>query len=588
MLRQPIVTVLGHVDHGKTSLLDAIRETSVQAREAGAITQHVGASEVPVSVVKERCSALLSKMKIGLTIPGLLFIDTPGHEAFANLRKRGGSIADIAILVIDINQGIQNQTIEAIEILREYKVPFLVAATKIDALSGWIPNKKTCFADTITKQRNDVQEFLDKKIYELIGSLYNRGFSAERFDRVTDFTKQVLIVPVSAKTGEGLQELLMYVAGLAQKFLEKKLELHSEEAGKGSILEVREEPGLGKTLDVILYDGSIAEGDTIVFATQSDVAVSRVKALLKPKPLDEMRDPREKFKPVKEVHAASGVKIACEHADEALAGSSLYVARTEDNLEKIKESLLGEVRKIVIESDVLGAVFKADTLGSLEAITKLLAAEKIAVRRAAIGPVSRHDVMEAGGVREKDPCKGVVFAFNVSVDDEVKKFAEENGVKIFEEKVIYNLIETYKRWVDEEKAREKREAFLKLVPPAKIMLLPDSCFRVNHPCVVGIEVLVGTIRKDIELMNDEGVVVGTIQGIQHEKKPLEEAKKGQQVAVSIDGPTFGRQVFAKQLLYSNMGKDDIKTITEKYKQAFGEDEFALIQEIKKIKGYSRF
>ncbi|MEW5955776.1 MAG: translation initiation factor IF-2 [Candidatus Micrarchaeota archaeon] len=569
-------------------MLDAIRKSSVQSREAGAITQHVGASEVPVSVVKERCAALLSKMKIGLTLPGLLFIDTPGHEAFANLRKRGGSIADIAILVIDVNQGVQDQTIEAMEILREYKVPFLVAATKIDAISGWIPNKNTCFTDTVVKQRNDVQQFLDKKLYELIGSLYNHGFSAERFDRVTDFAKQVLIVPVSAKTGEGLPELLMYVAGLAQKFLEKRLELHERQAAKGSILEVREEPGLGKTLDVILYDGSLAEGDTIVFATQADVAVSRVKALLKPKPLDEMRDPREKFKPVKEVHAASGVKIACEHADEALAGSSLYAARGEEDLEKLKEALRGEVRKIVVENDVVGAVFKADALGSLEAITKLLAAEKIAVRRAAIGPVSRHDVMEAGGVREKDPCKGVVFAFNVTVDSEVAKFAEQNGVKIFEEKVIYNLIDAYKRWVDEEKAREKREAFLKLVPPAKITILPDACFRINHPCIVGVEVLTGTIRKDIDLINEEGVVVGKIQGIQHEKKPLEEARKGQQVAISIEGPTFGRQVFAKQVLYSDMGKNDVKTITEKYKQAFGDDELALIQEIKKVKGYSLF
>ncbi|HII39563.1 TPA: translation initiation factor IF-2, partial [Candidatus Micrarchaeota archaeon] len=576
------------VDHGKTTLLDAVRKSSVQSREAGAITQHVGASEVPVSVIRERCEKLLGKTKLSLTLPGLLFIDTPGHEAFANLRKRGGSIADIAILVVDINQGIQNQTKEALDILREYKVPFIVAATKVDAMSGWIADKNACFSETLSRQRLDVQEHLDKKLYELVGSLYERGFSAERFDRVEDFTKQILIVPVSARTGEGLQELLMYVAGLAQKFLEKRLELHSDQGGKGSILEVREEPGLGKTLDVILYDGSLSEGDTIVFATQSNVATSKVKALLKPKPLDEMRDPRQKFNPVKQVFAASGVKIACEHADEALAGSSIYCVKNAEEEKKLKEALLGEVRKIVVESNELGAVFKADTLGSLEAITKLLASEKISVRRAAIGPVSRHDIVEANGVREKDACKGVVFAFNVPIEEEVRKFAEENRVKIFEEKVIYNLIETYKRWVDEEKTREKKEAFTKLVPPAKIMVLPDSCFRVNHPCVVGVEVMEGTLRKDVELLNAEGVEVGRVQGIQHEKKPLDEAKKGQQIAVSITGPTFGRQVFAKQLLYSNMSKEDMNTIAEKYKQAFSEGEHALISEIKKIKGYSLF
>ncbi|MGC8851378.1 MAG: translation initiation factor IF-2 [Candidatus Micrarchaeia archaeon] len=588
MLRQPVVTVLGHVDHGKTSLLDAIRKSSVQAREAGAITQHVGASEVPISVVKARCADLVSRMKTEFTIPGLLFIDTPGHEAFANLRRRGGSIADIAILVIDINQGIQNQTVEAIEILREYKVPFVVAATKIDALSGWIPVPDACFSASIARQRPDVQAFLDKKLYELIGALYSHGFSAERFDRVTDFTKQLLIIPVSAHTGEGIQELLMYVAGLAQKFLAGRLELHEKAAGKGAILEVREEPGLGKTLDVILYDGVVREGDQIVFATQDDAVVSKVKALLKPKPLDEMRDPRHKFSSVSEAHAACGVKIACEGADAAVAGSSLYVVSSGEDVAAVAAAVKKEVRDIVVESDELGVVFKADALGSLEAITKLFAAENISVRRAAIGALSKRDVVEALAVKEKDALKGVVFAFNVEVPADVKAFAEENKVKVFEEKVIYNLIEDYKRWVEEEKVREKREAFASLALPVKLLVLPGCCFRVSNPCVVGVEVLEGTLKKDVELMNEDGVVVGVVQGIQHEKKPLEEARKGQQVAVSIQGPAFGRQCWAKQVLYSSIPKEDAALIEEKYAQAFSFEEMELLKQIKKIKGYTVF
>lgn len=584
MLRQPVVTVLGHVDHGKTSLLDAIRKTGVQGREAGAITQHVGASEVPLSVVQSRCSILLSKMKINFTIPGLLFIDTPGHEAFANLRRRGGSIADIAILVIDINQGIQNQTIEAIEILREYKVPFIVAATKVDALVGWRPNKDACFTECLASQRPDVQQLLDTKVYELVGQLFNHGFSAERFDRVTEMTKQILIVPVSARTGEGVQDLLLYVAGLAQKFLEKRLELHEKEAGKGSILEVREEIGLGKTLDVILYDGVIREGDTIVFASQDDAVVSKVKALLKPMPLDEMRDPRHKFQPVKELPAASGIKISCEHADVALAGSSLYVVSDGANIEEVQALVRNEVREIVVETGELGVVFRADTLGSLEAITKLFAAEHIAVRSARIGAPSKKDVMEALAVKEKDPLRGVICAFHLDVSEDVKRFAEESGVKIFEEKVIYNFIEGYKRWVEEEKAREKKEAFGKLVLPCKISVMPGCCFRVNNPCVVGVEVLEGVLKKDIELIDEEGKVIGVVQGIQHEKKPLDEARKGQQIAVSIAGPTFGRQCNAKQVLYSNMSKEDMAAVSEKYAQAFTPEELELIKEIKKLKG----
>ncbi|MEM0475593.1 MAG: translation initiation factor IF-2, partial [Candidatus Norongarragalinales archaeon] len=397
MLRQPIVCVLGHVDHGKTSLLDAVRETGVAKREFGGITQAIGASIVPRSVVESACGEMLERMRIRLTIPGLLFIDTPGHEAFANLRKRGGSIADIAILVIDCMKGIEAQTVEAIEILREYKTPFVVAFNKIDALNGWLPQQGSCFAHSIKKQRGDVVERLDEKTFELIGALYKYGFQAERFDRVADFTKQIAIIPTSAKTREGLQELLLFVAGLAQRFMEKTLTTRSEESGKGAILEVREERGLGKTLDVILYDGSLRAGDEIAFNTLDGPVVSRVKALLEPKPLDEMRDPREKFKSVDEVTAATGVKIACDDAEavaSAVGGSSLFVVRSPEEKSEANQALEDELKHILFETRDKGVLVKADALGSIEAIKKLFAAEGIPIKRTALGAVSKRDVAD--------------------------------------------------------------------------------------------------------------------------------------------------------------------------------------------------
>ncbi len=566
-----------------TSLLDAIRSTKVQSREAGAITQAIGSSEIPIGVITEVCTSVLSKLPIQFTIPGVLVIDTPGHEAFANLRKRGGSIADIAILVIDVTKGIEAQTKEAIEILREYKTPFVVAANKIDAINGWHANEGESFSSSNEKQRPDVQARLDEKIYSLVGQLYEHSFPAERFDRVTDFTKQIVIVPVSAKTREGLPELLLYVSGLAQKFLEKKLFI-GEKAGKASILEVREERGLGKTLDVILYDGKISQNDRIVFATIDGPVESRVKALLKPKPLDEMRDPSEKFKPVQDVFAASGVKIACDYADRALAGSSLFVAPSEGEVLDAKKALESEVQSIVTHSDQAGVTIKADALGSLEAIVKLLSAEKVEIRSAEIGSPSKKDVLEASSVHSQDAELGVIFAFNVAVDADVSALADEQKVKVFKENIIYNLIEGYSRWKQDAKALEKKEAFAKLALPAKIALLPHSCFRVSNPAVFGVEVLEGTIRKGYALIKSDGTVVGTIQGIQHEKEAIDSAKKGQQVAISMPEPFYGRQVKEKDELYSDVSRDDVKTIEEKYLQALSPGERELLKEIKRIKG----
>ena len=587
-MRQPIVCVLGHVDHGKTSILDAIRETGVAKREHGGITQAIGASIFPRDLLDASCGSMLDRMRIKLTIPGLLFIDTPGHEAFTNLRKRGGSIADIAILVIDCTKGIEAQTIEAIEILREYKTPFIVAFNKIDALNGWLPQRGACFADSVKKQRTDVVERLDEKTYQLIGALYNYGFQAERFDRVADFTKQVAIVPVSAKTREGLQELLLFVAGLAQRFMEKTLTTSEDESGKGAILEVREERGLGKTLDVILYDGSLRQGDEIAFNTLSGPATSKVKALLEPKPLDEMRDPREKFKSVDEVRAATGVKIACEQAEDAIGGSSLFVVRTQEEAHQASEALEEELKQILFETQDKGVLIKADALGSIEAITRLFAAEKIPVKRTAIGAVSRRDVADAIAMRDKNKLVGVIFAFNVPVADDAASEAEAAHVKVFDEKIIYNLIDGYKRWRDAEVEGERREAFQNLVLPAKILIMQGCCFRVSNPCIIGIEVLEGRIRKDYPLMTEDGKPVGAIKSIQRNKESVDEAKKGDQLAISIPEPFFGRQICEKQVLLSSPSKEDVAAIEAKYAKSLSDGERELLSQIKKIKGYSVF
>ena len=309
-MRQPIVAVLGHVDSGKTSLLDSIRGTGVQGREAGGITQHIGASFLPQETIRERCGPLYDRLSSGrgsAQVPGVLVIDTPGHEVFTNLRARGGSAADIAVLVVDAARGVQPQTNESLGILKARKVPFVVALNKIDQISGWRDGgsagragdaRPVAAAAAASQQDASVRADLDQKLYDVVGSLSVLGYKSESFDRVRDFAREVCIVPTSARTGAGIPELLAVLVGLTQQYLAGRLDQDDKAESRGIVLEVNDEVGIGPSANVILVDGSLSMGDTVVVARRDGAVAARPKAMLLPKPLDEMRDPRDRFRPV--------------------------------------------------------------------------------------------------------------------------------------------------------------------------------------------------------------------------------------------------------------------------------------------------
>lgn len=571
-MRSPIVSVLGHVDHGKTSLLDKIRGTSVAAGEPGMITQHVGASFVPIETIDKRCGELAKRYKFKLTIPGLLFIDTPGHEAFTNLRKRGGSIADLAVLVIDVMQGVQPQTIEAIEILKSYKTPFVVAANKIDLLNGWISKTDACFANAWAGQRDFVQQELEEKIYGIVRKLADFGFNSERLDRVTDMSKQILIIPVSAKTGEGFQDLLLLLAGLAQKFMGKVLDIELEKPAIGTVLEVKEVTGLGATIDAIIYEGKIEAGDKIAVASFDGPIIAKVKAILQPAPLEEIRDPRKKFKTVDKVYAAAGIKIAAPGLDRVIPGSPLMVT---DSEEKAKKEIEREIERVKIDKENVGVIVKTDALGSLEAVTTLLHST-CPIRKADVGLITRKDLAEAESVGKQNRYCGVVFAFNIKIPHEITMEANNLGIKIFHSNVIYRLNEEYDKWKKNEEKLEKKEVLNKYVYPAKMVIIPGYVFRINKPAIVGIEVLGGIIKPDTPLMNEDGQIVGEIQSIQESNKAMDKAERGAKVAVSIRNATVGRNIFEQQVLFSAVPVSQIYELQEKF------EDKRLLEEIKKI------
>ena len=569
------------IDTGKTLLLDRIRKSTVQAREAGGITQHIGASFFPTDTLIAVTKPLMRDIQFKIRIPGLLIIDTPGHEAFANLRRRGGAVADIAILVIDILRGFEAQTYECIDILRDRRTPFLVAVNKIDRIPGWKPHEDEPFIFSIKKQDKYVVEELNNRLYEIMGSFSVLGFRSDRYDRIRDFTKTVALIPTSAKTGEGIPDLISVLIGLTQAYLERKLQV-TEGAAKGTILEVREETGLGMTVNVILFDGVLKKGDTIVLGGKEKPIITRVRAILLPKPLDEIRDPRDKFTDVESVSAAAGVKIVAPNLEEALAGSPLYSVPEGENLEDYVKAVTEEVEKIKISTEIDGIVLKTDTLGSLEALVESLRRHEVPVRLADVGDVSKRDVMEALVVKESEPLYGVILAFNVKVLPDAELEANNRGVKIFRSNIIYHLLEDYLNWFKEQQDRRKMEEYRRLIKPAKIRVLPGYVFRKAKPAIFGVEVLAGSIKPRVPLITERGRDIGEISQIQDKGKPISEASMGMQVAISMHKPIVGRHVREGETLYVRVPQEHAKILTSKMRDLLSEEEVKALNEYLEI------
>ncbi|HDP73830.1 MAG TPA: translation initiation factor IF-2 [Candidatus Woesearchaeota archaeon] len=577
MIRYPICSVVGHVDHGKSSILDFIRGSSIISREAGGITQAIGASKVPVKELKRFCGMLWQSLGKEVSIPGLLFIDTPGHAAFSNLRRRGGNLADISILVVDINEGFKPQTVESLQILKEYKTPLVVAANKLDLVPGYRSDSKAFVLKNIESQAEPVKAQIDKKLYELVGSIFEQGFNAERFDRVEDYTKQVSIVPVSAKTGEGIPELITVILALSQKYLEKTLQLNPGKEAKATILEVKDIPGFGTVIDAILYDGVLRVSDSIVFGTLDEPGSSKVKGIFVQPPLSEIRDKKCRFKPAKEVVAAEGIRIYAQSLERALSGMPLVSARSQQELERAVSEVKKDVGQVVFERDHDGLVIKADSLGSLEALQKLLQENNIPVKKAGIGSITKKDLIEAHAMKEKDALKGVILGFNSELKDE----PNDEGVEIISEPVIYKIIERYQDWVEEKSRQLEKNKLSKIPSICKLRILPNYVFRESNPAIVGVEVLSGVLKPDTPVMNTEGAPVTRVKQVQLNCENVPEVKKNAQVAVSLPKVTFGRQIKENDILYTLISSVEFKKYREA-KKMLSPDQIELLREIASI------
>ena len=573
-IRHPIVSVMGHVDHGKSTILDMIRGTEVVSREAGGITQHIGATDVPIETIYKLCGPLIGDHKF--SVPGLLFIDTPGHYSFVTLRTRGGALADLAVLVIDINEGLKPQTLESINILKKFRTPFLIAANKIDLIPGWRHEKWKTFSEAVATQDPRVAAELEEKIYNLSGKIFDKcGLSADRFDKITDFTKTIAMVPISGKYGEGLPDLLLMLVGLAQRFLGE--DLRTEDGpGEGTVLEVKEERGIGTAIDSIIYRGTVKVGDQIVVSSVKDEPiVAKIKGLQRPRPLDEIRDPTQRFERAKEVSAAAGIRIIAQGLETAMAGGTIRVVN--GNLEELKDEIRKE-SQIKVELAGEGIIVRGDAIGSLEAFAFEAKQDDLPIRKIDIGNVTRKDVVEASHF--SDPLHRAIFAFNVDINEDAKSEALSSGIKIFENDVMYRLLEDYRTWCKERTKEVEVEHRLEIVFPGKMVIMRDHIFRVSKPAIVGVRVLAGRIRPGQGLIRQDGKEVGRIKSIRSGEESLKEAIAGAEVAISIDDAIVGRQIDVEDVLLVDIPESHAHELAN---YALKQDEVEALEQLAVIK-----
>ncbi|KAF5302933.1 hypothetical protein FQA39_LY02113 [Lamprigera yunnana] len=588
-LRAAVVCVLGHVDTGKTKILDKLRRTNVQDGEAGGITQQIGATNVPIDAIKEQIKNVKEFSNMQFKLPGLLIIDTPGHESFSNLRSRGSSLCDFAILVVDIMHGLEPQTIESINLLKTKKTPFVVALNKIDRLYDWQTMARKDISDVISNQAPNTQLEFEQRKNEVVLQFAEQGLNAALCYENPDERSYVSLVPTSAVTGEGMGNLLSLIVDNCQNRLPKRL-MYSEEL-QATVLEVKAIPGLGTTIDAILINGTLREGDSMVLAGTDGPITTQIRSLLMPQPMKELRV-KNAYIEYKEIKAAQGVKIAAKELEKAIAGLNLYIAHKPDEVDILIEEVTKELKSALsgIKLQERGVYVQASTLGSLEALLEFLKASKIPYSGIRIGPVVKRDVMKASIMLEHDSQYATILAFDVKIERDAQELADTLGVKIFHADIIYHLFDKFIAYREELK-QKKREEFKHIaVFPCKIRILPQFIFNSRDPIVVGVMIEGGIVKEGTPICvpSKEFVDIGIVTSIEVNHKSVESARKGMEVCIKIEPipgespKMFGRHFDEKDFLISKISRQSIDACKDYFREDLTKPDWQLMVELKKL------
>ena len=595
-LRCPVVVIMGHVDTGKTKLLDKIRKTNVQEGEAGGITQQIGATYFEKKTLLAQTAKLNETEKFDLALPGMLVIDTPGHESFTNLRSRGSSLCDVAILVVDLMHGLEQQTIESLHMLRKKNTPFVIALNKVDRCYDWMTCKDSPIRDALKVQpEGTMQEFRSKASAAKL-QLQEQGVNSNIYWEMGDDDWEnsdfVPIVPTSAITGEGVQDILLLLCQICQRKLWRRLMWCANL--QCTVLEVKAIDGLGMTIDVLVVNGYLREGDKAVFCTLDGPIVAEIRGLLTPPPSREMRIKSE-YIHHKEVKGALGVKVIGNGLEKVMAGTPVLVVGPDDEVEDIKAEVMSDLTKLQekLSTDKKGVMVQASTLGALEALLQFLREDTkppIPVSAIGIGTIHKRDVTKISIMNEKGcPEYATILAFDVPVPREAREHAEEVNVRIMTADIIYHLFDQFTRFMEELTAKRREDAAAIAVFPSIIKILPQHIFNQKDPIIMGVEVIDGILKVGTPLCvpSLSGLHIGIVTSIEQNGREQDTAKKGTSVAIKIVNEhnptiTYGRQFDASHSLYSTLTRASIDALKSHFKEKLEDDDWRLVVKLKKV------
>lgn len=586
--RSPIIVIMGHVDTGKTKLLDKIRRTNVQEGEAGGITQQIGATFFPDIALLEQTKKV--DPDFDLEVPGIMIIDTPGHESFNNLRLRGSSLCDMAIVVIDIMHGLEPQTVESLEMLKKRRCPFIIALNKIDVCYQWSSKSYTGIREALDRQEQFVRDEFQQRLGNVKLQLNERGLNVALYWENEDPRSCVSIVPTSALTGEGVPDLLYQLLNLSQTLMSSQLEVKEEL--QCTVIEVKNIEGLGTTIDVILLNGTLKEGDQIVLAGLGGPIVTTIRALLTPQPMKEMRVKNE-YVNHKKISTSMGVKICAPGLEDAVAGTELLVVGPDDDIEELKEEVSEGFDSILSEfqKEPEGVYVKASTLGSLEALITFLRDMKIPVFDVGIGEVHKKDVKKASIMKEKKrPEFAVILCFDVKVNHEANLQAAHDGVQIFTADIIYHLFDKFKSYMEKIHESKKTETRAQAVFPVILQIDKQYVFNKRDPFIFGCSVVGGQLRMQTPICVPEkdNLCIGHVSGIEKDHKPIQVARRGDTVCVKIEQNTaqkniaYGRHFDHTNQLFSLITRESIDTLKENFKEEMQKSDWEMVIAMKKV------